>query len=131
MGLVLVTGCDPSHAPPEKADSPRNFQGKVDTSLPAQQQAKQQAIITALTALQRDSHFRGARGVRVQESPEVFLDGALDLLRWDFDGSPNGNDVPVRLWLQEPGSPATEREVRRTYRVVPQGNTMVITRAKS
>lgn len=110
-----------------------NWQGTVDESLPKEVQAKQDALIRLFTAIQ-DYGFefvtQGEADLQFDESFEQFFGETVDLFRWDWDGPPEGNDLPVVLVLRkdEPGLP--EVEVHRTYTVRQSGKTFRITRGQ-
>jgi hypothetical protein len=127
--LLTASGCGEATIPPEDAYDPEEVAGKVDPGLPSGLQAKQEALRKVLAELQQGVEIEFLSDylddVRFMETSEGFLEGALDLERWDFNGKPTGNDVPVVLFLAKENPDGTRREVRveRVYTVtgVPGG----------
>ena len=112
---------------------PEDYRGTVDESLPARQQARQEALAELLNYLQTDEDFEGLPesfpDLRFSESRDTFLEGMFDLYGWDFAGPQQGDDVPVKLILREDLDPEfPEREVKRVYAVIIRGETTTIER---
>ena len=113
------------------------FQGKVNTSLPAEQQARQVALRKLLNGLQEGMGETAALriflpDVNFRESFEQFFEGQKRLVRWDFNGVPNGKEVPVVLVFDDkdsgPVNAAAERRVERVYLVSASGRQATIAR---
>ena len=100
---------------------PEKFCGEVDASLPVDDQARQEAVQSFLETVRRGVAFEYLGdyvpdGV-LAESQEEFFNGTHALMRWDFEGPPNGDDVPLVMTFltDKPGSDDEETEERRTY----------------
>ena len=121
---------------PDKVYRPEAFQGKVDTSLKPDQQAKQEAVRRLFAGLQEGFSEEAlpefVPGIQFGETYDKFMEGAEKLARWEFAGAPQGNDVRVVLFLQDPpqagGDLPPERRVERTYLVSGGGKNFRITR---
>jgi hypothetical protein len=135
MSLPLAAGCGGGAA--GEVYRPETFQGQVDTSLPQDLQAKQEALRRLLNGLQEG--FGEAAALRIflpdvdfRESFEQFFAGQKRLVRWDFHGVPQGNDVPVVLYFDDkdagPASQETERREERVYSVAFSGRRATIAR---
>ena len=118
MGLL---GCGETTVAPEDSYDPVDVAGTVDTSLPPKLLAKQEMLSTVLVLFQQgievDALADYEPGARFAESQEEFLEGAMNLSRWDFNGRPEGSDVPVVLFLTEDTDTGKERRVERVYAV--------------
>jgi hypothetical protein len=133
--LPLAIGCGGGAS--GEVYHPEAFQGKVDTSLPSELQVRQEVLRRLLHGLQEGIGEVAALrifvpGVDYRESFEQFYEGQKRLIRWDFNGRPNGNDVPVVLYFDNkesgPVSPETERRVERVYQVSGYGQRFAISR---
>jgi hypothetical protein len=130
VGLFLLAGCGSTAI--EKHD-PVELAGRVDPSLSAEQQELQAGVVRVLSAVQRGIAFEyladHVAGVRWEESPAEFYQGAVSLARWRFVGPPEGNRMPLELVfvLDAPGFP--ERNERRVYAVTRAGGAIVVRRA--
>jgi len=131
--VLLAAGCGEPAVAPEDAYEPAELQGTVDTGLPPEQQKKQQAVYDVLSVLHQGVAVDDLPGycpdIRFQETPESFLSpGTLDLARWEFDGKPTGNDVPVVLHFTLDAPGGETKEERRVYTVTSPGRLTVIRR---
>jgi hypothetical protein len=124
LALILLlaagAGCGKREIPPQGA-YPRAL-GTVDTSLSPDLQAKQQVVKTLFDALSVGMRLEELPdqnpNLRFDESPEEFLErGAVGLAGWQFDGQPQGDDVPVVLYLNLDGTGRNQLQVRRVYTV--------------
>lgn len=137
FGLLVVglSGCGQG-IDPEKVYRPEAFQGKVDTSLKPTQQAQQEAVRRLFAGLQEgfseEALHEFVPGIEFGETYDKFMEGAEKLARWEFAGAPQGNDVRVVLFLQDPpragGDLPAERRVERTYLVAGSGKRFSISR---
>jgi hypothetical protein len=134
LQLLLLLGCGTGSGPVETY-KPHEYQGQVDTSLSPELQATQKVVKRVLDELQRGTGYESLPelhpDVRLSESREAFFDGAIGLARWNFDGPPSGNDVPVVLYLREDSPTNPERQVRRTYTVTGSAGQYTIARKPS
>ena len=113
------------------------LQGRVDTTLPAELQAKQQAVRRLLNGLQEGVGDAAglaiyAPGIVYREKFEDFFNGAGQLARWEFSGRPQGNEVPVVLYFDDQNSglvnPENVRREERVYLVSGSGQQYTISR---
>lgn len=135
LALPFVLGCGNGQVPPDKVYRPDLLQGQVDASLPAPLQAKQQALRRLLAGLQEgigDSHAlrEFVPGITFRESFDRFYEGAERLARWEFNGAPKNNEVPVALYLVDTpdGGAKAERRVERVYLVSGGGRQFTVAR---
>ncbi len=133
----FVAGCGSASA--QQDAQPRSFQGQVDTSLPADKQARQQALKKFLNAVMEGVGDAGglsiyAPGVDFRGRYEDFNGTSGRLVRWEFNGQPSGNDVPVVLFFadQTTGLVTSENEKRaeKIFAVSPAGSRFSITQKK-
>ena len=119
--LVAVLGCGEPTVSPDEAYDPEELQGTVDTTLPPDLQARQEAILELFDALQRgvpiDTLDQEISGISFQESEESFFEDTIRLERWEFSGKPSGNDVPVTLFLAKDDAGEDLLEQERVYTV--------------
>jgi hypothetical protein len=119
--LVAVLGCGEPTVSPDEAYDPEELQGTVDTTLPPDLQARQEAIFELFDALQRgvpiDMLDQEVSGISFQESEESFLGDTIRLERWEFSGKPSGSDVPVTLFLAKDDVGEDLLEQQRVYTV--------------
>ena len=117
--LAASGGCGKAEIPAEKAYAPEKLAGHVDPGLPPELQAKQEALARILISLHEGIDFdylpEEHPDVRFDESPESFLEGTVNLARWDFNGSPAGDDVPVVLHFSLDTTGHNQRRVERVY----------------
>ena len=121
--LLAVAGCTSSVGQKEPTRAPEARQGKVDKSLPKDAQARQKAVADVLTYLQEENPIykipNSLRGIEFAETEEQFFAGAPKLARWNFQGSPQGEEVPVVLQFATVNaareSDQAEKTVERTY----------------
>ncbi len=119
--LAAVVGCGQKQVPPDEPYA--GMSGEVDTSLPPDLQAKQQALKSLFDVLSLQSRGLGQLpgqnpSLKFNESLEDFLEpGAIGLAGWDFDGQPRGNHVPVVLHLNLDATGRHVLEVNRVYTV--------------
>jgi hypothetical protein len=135
VSVVGVAGCSSTAA--DTVYKPEAQQGVVDKSLPSALRDKQQSLFLLLNALKEGIGESVALrafvpGVEFRESFEKFYDGSKRLVRWEFGGSPSGNDVPVVLYFdsQESGpvDPGKLLRSERTYVVTGSGQQVTIAR---
>lgn len=139
LSLALVTaaivGCSTSTA--ETIYIPAAQQGVVDKSLPSELRDRQQSLFRLLRGLQDGIDETVALrslvpGVNFRESFEKFYDGTKRLVRWEFNGPPKGNEVPVVLYFDDqehgPVDPQKLQRVERTYIVAGSGQQFTVTR---
>lgn len=115
----------------------RTLQGKVDAGLPAEAQAKQDALRRLLNGLQEGIGEKSALeifvpGIDYHENFERFFDGHKRLTRWEFNGPPVRDEVPVVLHFDDldngPINPTGEIRVERVYLVSRSGTRFSISR---
>ena len=132
FSAVAFLGCGEPTVPPDEAYDPEKMQGTVDTTLPPELRAKQEAILEAFDALQRgvpiDMLAEEVSGIRFTESAESFFEDTIRLERWEFNGRPTGNDVPVVLYLAEDDAGENLRQRDRIYTVSGSPGRFTITR---
>ena len=119
--LAASIGCGQGEIPPEEAFAPEKLMGHVDESLPPELQAKQKVLKRILVSLEEGVDFdylpEEHPDVQLEESMEDFLEGTINLARWDFNGPPAGDGVPVVLYFSRDTSGRNERRVTRVYTV--------------
>ena len=130
VGWISLPGCGEGTVDPEDAYNPEALQGVVDTGLPPQARAKQEALKAILDSVHElvgfDELPLAHPGIRFAESRDGFFEGTLGLHGWEFDGPPAGNDVPVLLQLYEDSSGKNIRQSKRVYMVTGSpGRTMI------
>ena len=129
---VACLGRGETTVAPEDSYDPVQAAGTVDESLPRGLGAKQEMLSSVLVLLQQgievDALADYEPGARFAESPEEFLEGALNLARWNFNGRPEGSDVPVVLFLTEDADTGKERRVERVYSVTGSATQFTISR---
>jgi hypothetical protein len=109
-------------------------QGVIDTTLPAAQREKQAVLKGVLDDLEQGTPYSKLKelkpSVRLTESAQGFYRDVIGLERWEFNGKPQGDEVPVVLYMSEdkPGNPV--KRVDRVYRVEGSGGQFVISRKK-
>ena len=137
LALILLlaagAGCGKREIPPQGA-YPRAL-GTVDTSLSPDLQAKQQVVKTLFDAIsvgmRLDQLPDQNASLRFDESPEEFLErGAVGLAGWQFDGKPQGDDVPVVLYLSLDGTGRNQLQVHRVYTVAGSPDRFTISRQR-
>lgn len=120
--LPWLAGCGGSQ--PDKMFDVRELQGKVDTTLPASAQERQEALRRLLNGLQEGAGDKAALaiyapGIDFRESFPAFFDGHKRLVRWDFVGKPNRDEIAVSLFFDDidsgPVDPKQLRQSDRTY----------------
>ena len=127
---AIAVGCGEAAVPIEESYDPQQNSGEVDTGLPDALQAKQRIVQIVLNALSQENieiEFlsNSYPEVKFTETAEGFDEDTLGLARWDFNGKPAGNDVPVVLWLSLDSSGENERKVERVYTVTGYGEYVV------
>lgn len=136
MGVVaalgLAWGCGEKTVPPEEAAFNPSVRAKVDETLPPDLQQKQAALKQALdeimTQFIQPSEVREIVGINFAEPSESFWEGASEIVRWDFDGKPAGNDVPVAITFSMDDTGKNTRDVKRVYTVVGRQGAWTISR---
>ena len=135
LGAFALTGC--GGATSDQVFDARRLQGTVDTALPPETQAKQEALRRLLNGLQDGIGEKGALnlfvpGVDYLENFDAFYDGHKRLVRWEFNGQPTRDDIPVLLCFDDvesgPIDPAKEKRVERVYVVSRSGQRYAIAR---
>lgn len=120
--LLLASGCGEESVPPEEAAFRESVRAKVDESLPQDLQQKQAALKQALDKIMiefiQPNEVRDHIGINFTESPQSFWEGASEIVRWDFDGKPAGDDLPVVITFAMDDTGENTREVKRVYAVV-------------
>lgn len=115
VGAALI-GCSDDDA--AESAKPVSFQGQVDTKLPPEQQAKQAALKKFLNAVLEGVGDAGglsiyAPGIEYRAKYDDFSGARGKLVRWEFNGQPSGNDVPVALFFDEHATGLVEPEQQR------------------
>ena len=121
--IMLAVGCSPSAGESQPRGAPAEFQGKVDSTLPKDLQAKQKVVSDLLANLQDGYPIykisKAVRGLQFDETEETFYEGARKLVRWGFNGAPQGDEVPVVLVFATIDaareSDQAQKKVERTY----------------
>jgi hypothetical protein len=131
LAFAAASGCGAKGV--EQSSGATNPAGAVDVSLPKEAQAKQQVIRDILLNLQEGYPAEKVpfllRGVRFDEQQSRFLDGAKYLVRWEFNGPPSRDEVPVVLsFAQEHDSGADLKKVERIYVVKGSHGRYAVTR---
>jgi hypothetical protein len=130
LSALLATGCAQKYSLPEPvADSAT----AVDASLPKDAQAKQDVIRTAMFSLQEGYPVERLKtflpGVKFNETQSRFLDGARYLDRWNFNGQPSGDEIPVTLFFSGENAGSEEStKVDRVYVVKKVSGRYTVTR---
>ncbi len=133
--LGALIGCGRPTVAPEDVFNPGKLQGTVDTNLPDHLQAKQQALAAAFEVImvefvEPESVAENVPGVQFLETNDEFMEGTIELSRWDFNGEPTGNDVPVVMFFLEDGPEQKQRRVERVYTVTGGAGAATIGRKK-
>ncbi|MBI1901675.1 MAG: hypothetical protein HYS13_11275 [Planctomycetia bacterium] len=131
LAFALLFGCSSEQPiPPDQAYDPAKVQGQVDKTLPADDQERQAALKSVLDQLQEGNDFESLflPGVTYEESESSFLEGAIGVASWSFDGRPSGIDVPVVLQMTMDSGELKER--KRVYRVAGSSGGYTVSRAK-
>jgi len=131
--LAAAAGCGKREMPPQRA-YPRAL-GTVDTSLSPDLQAKQQVVKSLFDALSVGMRLEELTdqnpNLRFDESPGDFFErGAVGLAGWQFDGKPQGDDVPVVLYLSLDGTGRNQLQVHRVYTVAGSPDRFTISRQR-
>jgi hypothetical protein len=125
LAVPASVGCSRSSS---AAQADRLY-GRVDTSLPPELQAKQEAVRKLFVGLQTGTIVTG---VTARGRFEKLLDDVTRAVRWEFDGVPHGNEVPVVLYFQAPADgkdgSKTEQPVKRVYFVSGSGDRFTVAR---
>jgi hypothetical protein len=125
LALPLAVGCSRGHA----AGPSDTANGKVDTSLPPEQQAKQEAVRKMFIGFQTGTLVPG---VAIQGRSEQILNEATRTTSWEFNGPPKGDEVPVVLHFDDKGggptNPKNPKKVDRVFLVTGGGDLFKITR---
>ena len=116
LSLPFAAGCSRTSA--DTVYRPEAYQGHRRCFIAARATAKQQAIWRLLNALQEGIGETIALrsfvpGVDFRESFEKFYEGAGRLVRWEFNGRPKGNEVPVVLYFDDQTSGPVDPEKER------------------
>ncbi|WP_254512998.1 hypothetical protein [Anatilimnocola floriformis] len=132
-GLTTLAGCGGQTAAQSHVEP---AQGQVDTSLTPYQQSQQRGLLLFLNAVQEGATDPQSLSllapVDFRDSFPTFFGAQQRLLRWNFNGTPQGNEVPVTLILDNQASgvadPANEVRESRIYYVIPAGQRFTIAR---
>lgn len=123
---VGVGGCGESPPP-----APMVNWGVVDTALPPDQQAYQDALMRLLTTLQSgvpaEQIGYSQPDLEFSETTERFHEEGIHLARWNWNGPPQQNKLPVRLEItldEPPGDKTVTYE--RVYQVQRTGKGFII-----
>jgi hypothetical protein len=123
--LPLAAGCSRGQA----AGPSDTVNGKVDTSLPPEQQAKQEAVRKMFVGFQTGTLVPG---VAIQGRSEQIFNEATRTTSWEFNGPPKGNEVPVVLHFDDkagsPGNPKAPKKLERVFLVTGGGDLFKIAR---
>jgi hypothetical protein len=134
-GLVWASGCGDGQ--PEKPFDARDYQGKVDTTLPPHSQQRQEALRRLLNALQEGVGDKAALGIFApeidyREKFSEFFAGHKRLVRWEFSGKPDRDNVAVTLFFDDldsgPVDPDKLVSVDRVYVVSSAGRRFAVSR---
>jgi len=131
--VLLLAGCSSSGDSDYLYDA-ADFRPGVDTSLPPEMQAKQDALIRAFKLLQegrgKEELEEVYTDIRLIESSKRFYGEGAQLHLFEWNGPPSGDDLPVRMVMikDEPGLPKVEYE--RVYSVTNKSSVFVIRRKK-
>jgi hypothetical protein len=131
LAVPLILACSSEQPiPPDQAYDPAKVQGQVDTTLPHADQERQAALKSVLDQLQEGRDFESLflQNVTYEESESSFLEGAIGVESWAFDGRPNGTDVPVVLRMKTDSGDVKQR--KRVYRVAGSSGAYAISRVK-
>lgn len=138
VGIVAsAAGC--SHDKAAEAAATSAARGTVDESLPPALRAKQQTVAKLLNTIQEG--VGDTAGLRIyapnlafREPFGNFFAGRKRLVRWQFNGPPDKDSVPVSLWFDDqelgPNLPAPTTQDDRVYVVTIAGRQAAITRRK-
>jgi len=129
--FLIVGGAGCSRPVPDEIYEPENWQGEIDTSLPADTQAKQDAIIRLFSAIQQVGIERiswDCPDVRFSESFDEFFGNSIGIHRWEWDGVPIDNNLSVRIHFEQDDPTAPKTVEVRTYKVSRSGNGFVVKR---
>jgi hypothetical protein len=128
---VFLCGCSAEAPPRRKLEELR---GDVDTTLPPAQQEKQKVIKRIFDELQSRTHYTALKqyhaDVRMIEPLESYMEGTLGMSRWNFNGKPEKDDVPVVLFMLEDKPDNPERRVERVYTVTGSPGNYTISRKR-
>lgn len=131
LACVFLSACTAEPPPPPK---PQELRGEVDKTLPPAQQEKQRILKRILDELQSRTHYTAIQqyhaDVQVTESLESYMEGTLGLARWNFNGKPDKDDVPVVLFMMEDLPNDPERRVERVYTVTGSPGKYTISRKR-
>ena len=129
-------GSQPAAVSPETAQVVEATDGNVDPKLAPILKVKQTAVYDVLFNIREGARPEGVHvlvsGVTFSESSQQFLEGAKKLIRWKFNGTPKGNEVPVALTFAttdaEEESGQAPKTVNRVYLVNGQPGKFTISR---
>jgi hypothetical protein len=127
---IGISGCGENSSP-----EPVVNWGVVDTSLPAEQQAYQDALMRLFTTLQSgvppEQIGYTHPDLEFAETVEQFHGEGIHLAGWDWNGPPQKNKLPVRLEItldEPPGDKTVTYE--RVYQVQRTAKGFVVRRAR-
>ena len=120
---IGITGC--GHPPPEEIYEPENWQGEINTNLPAETQAQQDAIIRLFSAIQQVGIERirwDCPDVRFSESFDEFFGSTVGIHRWEWTDEPVDDAFSVRIHFEQDNPTAPKIVEDRVYKVTRPGN---------
>lgn len=127
LAPLAAVGCGRN----SKTGASGELDGKVDALLAAELQEKQDAVRKMLVGLRTSTPIGG---VSYKGRIEPVLDEVSRTARWDFSSPPNGDKVPVTLYVEESaggGGAKIERKVDRVFLVSKSGSQFMVTRSGS
>ncbi len=125
--LTVSSGCRKSE--PEEIFAPENWQGEINTELPKETQAQQDAIIRLLGAIQLvgiEHYHWDCPDIKFNVSFAEFFEDAVGIHKWEWSGEPSKNGFPVRLFLEK-DDPTEEKTIaKRIFTVTRRGRSFLI-----
>lgn len=128
---VWMIGCGTSSSQPPMTVT--KMLGKVDASLPDDQQQKQRVVKLVLDEIWRGTAVpdleKNISGVRFDTTREAFFGDYLGLSRWDFVGPPEGDIVRVSLTFWRENSRYEREDMpeeQRAFRVTGSSGRYVV-----
>ena len=129
--LLLLGGCTAELIEPYE---PERGRGAIDTKLPADQRAKQEALARLLEAFRGGIHPQDLQNEEpdlvFKESDKQFYADAARVLSWDWAEPASGNRFFVKLTMQKDEPGLVTVDVKRAYQVERQGPAFVISRSQ-
>lgn len=128
VSMAAIAGCDKLGGDSEAPV--RTYKIQVDTSLPPAAQARQFALRKFLNAVVEGVEDQSglsiyAPGIDFRGKYEQLNGTSGRLVRWEFNGQPSGNDVPVALFYAEQATGLVDfdhlQSKDQKFAVVPEG----------